>query len=99
LASDLPEMLLAQERLVQPRIEEGIRPLRSLTEIPLVTELAAPGDVAGRWAQMELTDRRAVIRAVMTIRVRPAPYRGVRGISQAVERTEIAWRGPEKPGG
>lgn len=64
----------------------------ALTEVPLVTELAESGDVAGRWAQMERTERRAVIRAVLTIRVRPASYRGARGIWQAVERTEIAWR-------
>jgi hypothetical protein len=91
-ASKLPDMLVAQERLVQPQIEENLRHLRALTEIPVVTELVESGDVGGVWERMELAAKRKVIRSVMTIRVHPAPFRGARGFGQAVERTEVAWR-------
>ena len=92
LASKLPDMLLAQERLVQPQIEENLRHLRALTEIPVVTNLVESGEVAGAWAVMDLASKRKVIRSVMNIRVQPAPFRRARGIWQAVERTEIDWR-------
>lgn len=92
LASKLPDMLLAQERLVQPQIEENLRHLRALTEIPVVTNLVESGDVAGAWAVMDLASKRKVIRSVMTVRVQPAPFRGARGIWQAAERTMFEWR-------
>ena len=85
-------MLLAQERLVEPKIEENLRDLRALTEISVVTNLVESGDVAGVGAEMDLASKRKVIRSVMTIRVQPAPFRGARGIWQGVKRTEVKWR-------
>jgi len=85
------DMLRAQERLIRPKREEVLRLLESLNESPLVVQIAEAQDVRGTWEALDLAAQRAVIRSVMTVSVRPAAFRGARGIAQAVERTEIGW--------
>ena len=87
------DALFEQERLIKPKIEAARRQLERLSHAsPRAIEISGAADVRAAWAALAPADKRDVIRTLVNVLVHPAKRRGARGVSQAIERTEIVWR-------
>jgi DNA invertase Pin-like site-specific DNA recombinase len=87
------DLLMDQEARIGPKIKAAQKRLEQLTEMdPFVLRLVRDAAVRDTWENMELPEKRRVIRAVMTPRVnRVSPdAKGQRGIN--FDRVDVVWR-------
>lgn len=84
------DLVLDQERLVRPRIEENERLLKALSgHSDDVLELAGAEDVRAAWERLDLPAQRELIRELMVPVVKPPAKRGAKGLQS--DRVEIRW--------
>jgi DNA invertase Pin-like site-specific DNA recombinase len=86
------DVLMDQEARIGPKIKAAQKRLEKLSEMdPLVLRLIRDGAVRTGWDELELPDKRRVLRAMATPRVnRVGPEaRGKRGINY--ERVDVVW--------
>jgi hypothetical protein len=86
------DVLMDQETRIGPKIKAAQKRLEKLSEMdPLVLRLIRDGAVRTGWDELELPDKRRVLRAVATPRVnRVGPdAKGKRGIN--FERVDVVW--------
>lgn len=87
------DLLMDQEARILPKIKAAQKQLEKLVEMdPVVLRLVREGAIRKTWDEMNLADRRRVVRALATPSVRRvAPdAKGRKGINHA--RVDMAWR-------
>ena len=87
------DLLLDQQARIEPKIKAAQARLMGLLEIdPLVLKISADGSISEAWENMELAERRRVVRAVMVPRVNriEEQWRGRKGINR--DRVDPGWR-------
>jgi site-specific DNA recombinase len=87
------DLLFDQEARVKPKIRAAQRRLESLAETdPMVLNLARSDAVRETWDQLELADRRRVIRGLVAPRINRVTdeQRGRRGLN--LKRLDMVWR-------
>jgi DNA invertase Pin-like site-specific DNA recombinase len=86
------DLLLDQEKRIEPLAKAAQTKLEKLAEVdPLVLALLASGAIRRQWSELELAERRRVVRASMTVRVNriDSAQRGKKGINY--ERVNVTW--------
>jgi len=87
------DLITDQEARVLPQIEAARVRLGKLSTLdPLVTRLVSEGGLRDRWPDMEIHEKRRLIRAVLTPMVKPIgrDWRGKKGPNR--DRVVIAWK-------
>ena len=87
------DLLLDQEARIEPKIKAAQARLEKLSEIdPFVFTLLAAGAIRLEWKDLELAEKRRLIRAVMAPRINRVGkgWKGQKGINH--ERVEPGWR-------
>jgi hypothetical protein len=85
--------LSALEERLEPLIETARAESEVVQAPPLLRKLIGKEDVAERWADLTMEQRRTVLRASVNIRLNRARARGVRRIEPG--RIELTFRGEE----
>jgi DNA invertase Pin-like site-specific DNA recombinase len=86
------DLIVDQEARVLPQIEAARERLGKLSTLdPLVARLVSEGGLRDRWHDMELQEKRRLVRAVLTPMVKPVGrgWRGKQGVNR--DRVVIAW--------
>jgi hypothetical protein len=86
-------LLLDQEARIEPKIKTAQARLEKLSEMdPFVLTLLAAGAIRLEWKDLELAEKRRLIRAVMAPRINRIGkgWKGQKGINH--ERVEPGWR-------
>jgi site-specific DNA recombinase len=87
------DLLLDQEARIEPKIKAAQARLEKLSEIdPFVLKLVADGAIREGWLNLDLAEKRRLIRAVMVPRINriDAASKGRKGINR--DRVEPGWR-------
>lgn len=87
------DLLMDQEKRIEPKIKEAQSRLEELSEMdPLVLRLVSDGAIREAWANLDLDEQRRGIRAVMAPRVNRIGknWRGHSGVNK--ERVDPGWR-------
>lgn len=83
--------LAALEAQLEPQIEEARAEAEAVGMPPLLRSIVGADDVEGTWNSLALTQKRALLRHVVTIRLHKARGRGVRSIEPG--RVTLDWVG------
>ncbi|MFJ4163964.1 recombinase family protein [Microbacterium sp. NPDC089698] len=87
------DLLFDMEARVRPRIDKAQAELKRLASAsPAVLALATASDIRAAWAGLELHAQREIIRSLVDVTLHRARAKGMRGILQTLDRTEIRWR-------
>ncbi|MFB7285499.1 recombinase family protein [Actinacidiphila glaucinigra] len=85
--------LAQQEKELSPRIAKARADIKAAAVPPLLQGLVGRADADDRWEDLDLAQKRAILRLIVRIRVHKARSRGVRRIEPG--RVSLLWFGEE----
>lgn len=87
------DLIVDQEARVQPQITAAQEKLERLAHVdPAVVDLAQSGAVRSAWDKLNIQDRRQIIRAVVTPRIKRVGRGGHQTQTANLDRIEWGWR-------